>query len=80
MVNKFPLFLRIQEIFTSLTKHVALTFKVSTFQFIPLSLEDGGRGEGGNAVQDKKHQKQLFIPSYSFYFALQSLPEINGDT
>ena len=79
MVNKFPLFLRIQEIFTSLTKHVALTFKVSTFQFIPLSLENGG-GEGGNAVLDKKHQKQLFIPSYSFYFALQSLPEINGDT
>ena len=79
MVNKFPLFLRIQEIFTSLTKHVALTFKVSTFQFIPLSLKDGG-GEGGNAVQDKKHQKQLFIPSYSFYFALQSLPEINGGT
>ena len=78
MVNKFPLILRIQEIFTSLTEHVALTFKVSTFQFIPLSLEDGG--EGGNAVQDKKHQKQLFIPSYSFYFALQSLPEINGDT
>ena len=79
MVNKFPLFLRIQEIFTSLTKHVALTFKVSTFQFIPLSLEDGGGG-GGNTLQDKKHQRQLFIPSYSFYFALQSLPEINGDT
>ena len=79
MVNKFPLILKIQEIFTSLTKHVALTFKVSTFQFIPLSLENGG-GEGGNAVLDKKHQKQLFIPSYSFYFALQSLPEINGDT
>ena len=46
MVNKFPLFLRIQEIFTSLTEHVALTFKVSTFQFIPLSLEDGGGGRG----------------------------------
>ena len=44
MVNKFPLILRIQEIFTSLTEHVALTFKVSTFQFIPLSLEDGGGG------------------------------------
>ena len=62
-----------------MTKHVALTCKVSTFQFIPLSLEDGGGG-GGNAVLDKKHQKQLFIPSYSFYFALQSLPEINSDT
>ena len=46
MINKFPLFLRIQEIFTSLTKQVALTFKVSTFQFIPLSLSlrTGGRG------------------------------------
>ena len=29
--------------FSSLTKHVELTaFKVSTFQFIPLSLKDGG--------------------------------------
>ena len=78
MVNKFPLILRIQEIFTSLTEHVALTFKVFTFQFIPLSLEDG-RG-GGQCSTRQKHQRQLFIPSYSFYFALQSLPEINGDT
>ena len=44
MVNKFPLFLRIQEIFTSLTKHVALTFKVFTFQFIPPPLRTGGGG------------------------------------
>ena len=30
--------------FSSLTKHVELTFKVSTFQFIPLSLGDRGGG------------------------------------
>ena len=30
--------------FSSLTEHVELTFKVSTFQFIPLSLGDGGGG------------------------------------
>ena len=73
MVNKFPLILRIQEIFTSLTEHVALTFKVSTFQFIPLSLEDGGGGEGGNAVQDKNtrgsclFQVTAFILRFNHY-------------
>ena len=46
----FHFFLRIQEMFSSLTEHVELTFKVSTFQFMSLSLEDrggGGGGEGG---------------------------------
>ena len=38
--------LRIREIFTSVTKHVALTFKVSNSQFISFSVEDGGGGEG----------------------------------
>ena len=32
--------------FSSLTEHVELTLKVSTFQFIPLSFEDRG-GVGG---------------------------------
>ena len=65
--------------FSSLTEHVELTFKLSTFQFIPPStLRTGLRV---NAVQVDKYsrqQRRLYIPSYSFYFALQSLPEING--
>ena len=66
--------------FSSLTEHVELTFKVSTFQFISLSLEDrGGGGGGGNTVRQIQ-EKRLYISSYSFYFALQSLPEISGDT
>ena len=43
--------------FSSLTKHVELTaFKVSTFQFIPLSLEDRG-GVGANTVQVDKYSR-----------------------
>ena len=67
MVNKFPLFLRIQEIFTNLTEHVALTFKVSTFQFVPLSHEDGrGGGGGGSAVQDKNTRGRCLFQVTAF--------------
>ena len=65
MVNKFPLFLRIQEIFTSLTEHVALTFKVSTFQFIPLSLEDGG-GEGVMQYKTKNTRSSCLFQVTAF--------------
>ena len=57
--------------FSSLTEHVELTFKVSTFQFIsPLPW-----GQGWGLMQYDKYNS-----SYSFYFALQSLPEISDDT
>ena len=80
MVNNFPFVLRIQEMFSSLTEHVQLTFKVSTFQFIPLSFEDSGGVGGYCSTSGQIQQRRLYIPSYSFYFALQSLPERNGDT
>ena len=63
--------------FSSLTEHVELTFKVSTFQFIsPLPWLTG---VGVNAVRQIQ-EKRLYNSSYSFYFALQSLPEISDDT
>ena len=63
MVNKFPLFLRIQEIFTSLTKHVELTFKVSTFQFIPSPLRTGGGGGGTGVMQYKTKTPEAVVYS-----------------
>ena len=63
--------------FSSLTEHLELTFKVSTSNSSPSPLRKGV-GLGVNAVRQIQ-EKQLYISSYSFYFALQSLPEISGD-
>ena len=63
--------------FSSLTEHVELTFKVSTSNSSPSPLRKGV-GLGVNAVRQIQ-EKQLYISSYSFYFVLQSLPEISGD-
>ena len=53
MVNTFPFFLRIQEIFSSLTEHVELTFKVSPLPIHPPL--PWGQGWGVTAVQVDKY-------------------------
>ena len=49
--------------FSSLTEHVELTFKVSTFHFIPLSLKDrsGVGGWGGGLMQFDKYSRDSCV-------------------